>query len=54
MERIRELIAELKRLAAMTQDAERQAKLLSFVDRLETGDATADEVHGWPLEPWSG
>jgi hypothetical protein len=33
-----EVIAELKRLAAMTKDAKRERTLLSLAERLEAGD----------------
>ncbi len=53
MERDREeIIAELRRLAALAKDAERERKLLALAERLEAGDAAAmEEIEHLPLEP---
>lgn len=53
MERDRdEIIAELRRLAALAKEAERERKLLALAARLEAGDAAAlAEIEQLPLEP---
>jgi hypothetical protein len=38
------VIAELRRLAARTKDAERERTLLSLAERLEAGEDVFDEI----------
>jgi len=54
MERDRdEFIAELRRMAMLAKDAERERKLRALADRLEAGDPPVlDEIEEFPLEPW--
>jgi hypothetical protein len=51
MERDRtEIIAELRRLAMLTDSADRERKLNAIADRLEAGE-DVDEIEYLPLEP---
>lgn len=46
-----EIIAELRRLAALAKDAEREQKLLDLARRLEAGENVAREIAPLPLAP---
>jgi hypothetical protein len=51
MERDRtEIIAELRRLAMLTDSADRERKLRAIADRLQAGEHV-DEIEYLPLEP---
>jgi hypothetical protein len=45
-----EIIAELRRLATLTDSADRERKLKAIADRLESGE-DVDEIEYLPLEP---
>jgi hypothetical protein len=45
-----EIIAELRRLATLTDSADRERKLNAIADRLEAGE-DVDEIEYLPLEP---
>jgi len=48
----KEIIAKLRRRANLTNDAERERKLLALAERLEAGEDAIDEIERLPLDPW--
>jgi hypothetical protein len=46
-----EIIAELRRLAKLTKDAEREQKLLDLAQRMEAGENVGQEMDQLPLNP---
>lgn len=46
-----EVVTELRHLARLAQDAEREQKLLDLAQRLEAGEPVVHAIDRLPLEP---